>query len=202
MTKICRILWSCSMKIFSKYPTVNILKLNYWLVICIAKNNFKGDFLSISIFLHPQWPVLWFRVTYSLSFMGLSDVLLILTDVPDTSSSSGPSGAEEEAEMLEFIQHTRTHTSWCINAHVKHCSASCWTPAEHSHTLPDTVCTSEGAAHDVLVCQCPAEDAEELVNNTTPSANQQSTPEQINEHNRNIDISVIKHRYRRVRMLY
>ncbi len=143
--------------------------------------------------------------------MGLSDVLLILTDVPDTSSSSGPSGAEEEAEMLEFIQHTHAHahthththhTSRCINAHVKHCSASCWTPAEHSHTLPDTVCTSEGAAHDVLVCQCPAEDAEELVNNTTPSANQQSTPEQINEHNRNIDIGVIKHRYRRVRMLY
>ncbi len=26
------------MKIFSKFPTVNISKLNYWLVICIAKN--------------------------------------------------------------------------------------------------------------------------------------------------------------------
>ncbi len=29
---------SCSMKIFSKLPTENIVKLNFWLVICIAKN--------------------------------------------------------------------------------------------------------------------------------------------------------------------
>ncbi len=38
MPKIIRILRSCSMKIFSKFPTINILKLNFWLVICIAKN--------------------------------------------------------------------------------------------------------------------------------------------------------------------
>ncbi len=38
MTKIIRILRSCSMKIFSKFPTINISKLNFWLVICIAKN--------------------------------------------------------------------------------------------------------------------------------------------------------------------
>ncbi len=36
--KIIRILRSCSMNIFSKFPTVNISKLNFWLVICIAKN--------------------------------------------------------------------------------------------------------------------------------------------------------------------
>ncbi len=36
--KIIRILKSCSMKIFSKFSTVNISKLNFWLVICIAKN--------------------------------------------------------------------------------------------------------------------------------------------------------------------
>ncbi len=36
--KIIRILRSCSMKIFSKFPTVNISELNFWLVICIAKN--------------------------------------------------------------------------------------------------------------------------------------------------------------------
>ncbi len=52
MPKIIRILRSCSMKIFSKLPTVNISKLNYWLVICIAKNNFKDDFLNIQMFLH------------------------------------------------------------------------------------------------------------------------------------------------------
>ncbi len=38
MPKIIRILRSCSMKIFSKFPTVNISKLHFWLVICIAKN--------------------------------------------------------------------------------------------------------------------------------------------------------------------
>ncbi len=38
MPKIIRILRSCSMKIFCKFPTVNISKLNFWLVICIAKN--------------------------------------------------------------------------------------------------------------------------------------------------------------------
>ncbi len=37
MPKIIRILISCSMKIFNKLHTVNILKL-IWLVICIAKN--------------------------------------------------------------------------------------------------------------------------------------------------------------------
>ncbi len=40
MPKIIRILSkrSCSMKIFCKFPTINISKHNFWLVICIAKN--------------------------------------------------------------------------------------------------------------------------------------------------------------------
>ncbi len=38
MPNIIRILRSCSMKIFSKFSTVNISKLNFCLVICIAKN--------------------------------------------------------------------------------------------------------------------------------------------------------------------
>ncbi len=38
MPKIIRVLRSCSMKIFSKCPTINISKLNFWLVICIDKN--------------------------------------------------------------------------------------------------------------------------------------------------------------------
>ncbi len=42
------------MKIFSTFPNV---KLNFWLVICIAKNfiwtTFKAISLNISIFLHP-----------------------------------------------------------------------------------------------------------------------------------------------------
>ncbi len=36
------------MKIFSKFPTVIMYqKIFFILVICIAKNNFKGDFLNI-----------------------------------------------------------------------------------------------------------------------------------------------------------
>ncbi len=38
MPKIIRILRSCSMKIFSKFPTINISKLHFWLLICIAKS--------------------------------------------------------------------------------------------------------------------------------------------------------------------
>ncbi len=38
MPKIIRILRSRCMKIFSKFSTVNISKLNFWRVICIAKN--------------------------------------------------------------------------------------------------------------------------------------------------------------------
>ncbi len=38
MTKIIRKLWSCSIKIFCTFPTVNISKIDVWLVICIAKN--------------------------------------------------------------------------------------------------------------------------------------------------------------------
>ncbi len=37
MPKIIRILRSCSIKIFSTFPTINISKLNFWLVICIAQ---------------------------------------------------------------------------------------------------------------------------------------------------------------------
>ncbi len=38
MPKIIMILRSCSMKIFCQFATINISKLNYLLVICIAKN--------------------------------------------------------------------------------------------------------------------------------------------------------------------
>ncbi len=61
MPKIIRILRSCSMKIFWKCPTVNISKLHFWLVICIAKNFIWTTlkvFFSIFrfFFLHPQIP--------------------------------------------------------------------------------------------------------------------------------------------------
>ncbi len=51
---------SCSMKIFCKFPTVNISKHNFWLVICIAKDfvwaNLKAIFSIFRFFLHPQIP--------------------------------------------------------------------------------------------------------------------------------------------------
>ncbi len=60
MPKIIMILRSCSMKIFSKFPTVNISKLNFWLVICVAKNfiwtTLKMIFSIFRFFLHPQIP--------------------------------------------------------------------------------------------------------------------------------------------------
>ncbi len=42
------------MKIFGKFHTLNILKLNFWLVICIAKNfiwTALKEILNITIFL-------------------------------------------------------------------------------------------------------------------------------------------------------
>ncbi len=41
------------LKIFFIFPTVNISKVNFWLVICIAKD-FKSDFLNILIFFAPS----------------------------------------------------------------------------------------------------------------------------------------------------
>ncbi len=59
MPKIIRILRSCSMKIFCTFPTINISKRYYWLVICIAKNfiwtTLKMIF-SIFVFL-PDFPI-------------------------------------------------------------------------------------------------------------------------------------------------
>ncbi len=58
MPKIIRILRSCSLKIFCKCLTVNISKLHFWLVICIAKNfiwtTLKVIFSIFRFFLQPQ----------------------------------------------------------------------------------------------------------------------------------------------------
>ncbi len=54
MPKIIRILRSCSMKIFCKFPTVNISKLNFWLVICIAKNFIWTTFTQYLDFFAPS----------------------------------------------------------------------------------------------------------------------------------------------------
>ncbi len=59
-TKLIRILRSCSMNIFTSFPTLNILKLNLWLVICITYNliwtTLKMIFSIFRFFLHPQIP--------------------------------------------------------------------------------------------------------------------------------------------------
>ncbi len=65
MPKIIRILSSMiprssSMKIFFKFPTINISKLNFRLVICIAKDfiwtTLKAIFTIFRFFLYPQIP--------------------------------------------------------------------------------------------------------------------------------------------------
>ncbi len=45
--------------IFCTFRTVNIYKMYFWLVICIAKNfiwNLKSNFLNIRIFFYPKIP--------------------------------------------------------------------------------------------------------------------------------------------------
>ncbi len=62
MPKIIRILSKDQVpwRYFVNFPTINISKLNYWLVICIAKNfiwtTLKAIFSIFFIFLHPQIP--------------------------------------------------------------------------------------------------------------------------------------------------
>ncbi len=62
MPKIIRTLSKkiCSIKIFSKFPTVNISKRNFWLVMCIVKNFIwtilKANLAIFRFFLHPQIP--------------------------------------------------------------------------------------------------------------------------------------------------
>ncbi len=46
---------SCPIKIFSKLPTENIVKLNFWLVICIAKNFIWSVPASCSRQRHCSW---------------------------------------------------------------------------------------------------------------------------------------------------
>ncbi len=52
------------MKIFCKFPTVNILKLNFWLVICSAKNFIWTDLLIYQI---PDFQIVCISAKYILS---------------------------------------------------------------------------------------------------------------------------------------
>ncbi len=44
------------MKIFCKFPTANISKVNFCLVICIAKSFILDNIIIYKILLHPQIP--------------------------------------------------------------------------------------------------------------------------------------------------
>ncbi len=52
--------WTMFHAVFCKFPTVNIPKLNFWLVICVAKDfswtSLKVIFSIFRFFLHPQMP--------------------------------------------------------------------------------------------------------------------------------------------------
>ncbi len=87
MPKIIRILNKDhgSMKIFCTFPTINISKLNFWLVICIAKvfiwATLKGDFLNTLIyyfFYCPKYcPILRNHTSMESLFIPLSDYVTI-----------------------------------------------------------------------------------------------------------------------------
>ncbi len=80
MPKIIRILRSCSMKIFSTFPIINISLNNYWLVICIAKNfiltTLKMIFSIFRCFCTPRFQIFKYcpnHTTMEILFIQLSD---------------------------------------------------------------------------------------------------------------------------------
>ncbi len=83
MPKIIRILRSCSMKIFCKFPTVNISKLNFWLVICIAKNfiwttlkmifSIFRFFCTLRFQIYKYCPIITNHTSMEILFIQLSD---------------------------------------------------------------------------------------------------------------------------------
>ncbi len=87
MPKIIRILRSCSMKIFCQFPIVNISKLNFWLVICIAKNfiwtNLKVIFSIFRFFctlrfqIYKYCPIITNHTSMESLFIQLSDDVYI-----------------------------------------------------------------------------------------------------------------------------
>ncbi len=82
MPKIIRILGSCSMKIFC---TVNISKLNFWLLICIAKNfiwttlkiifSIFRFFCTLRFQIFKYFPIITNHTSMEILFIQLSDVV-------------------------------------------------------------------------------------------------------------------------------
>ncbi len=86
MPKIIRILRSCSMKIFSKFPTVNISKLNFWLVICIA--NIFADIFHTCVDFYPLFLDRNWLKTYSELLKYQIRCLFMLLDLFSSSLTS------------------------------------------------------------------------------------------------------------------
>ncbi len=87
MTEIIRILRSCSMKIFSKFPTINKSKLNFWLLICIAKNfiwttlkmilSIFRFFCTLRFQIYKYCPIITDHTSMEILFIQLSDDVYI-----------------------------------------------------------------------------------------------------------------------------
>ncbi len=115
MPKIIRILRSCSMKIFCTFPIANISTLNFWLLICIAKNfiwttlkmilSIFRFFCTLRFRIHKYCPnhtsmeilliqLLCFRVAYLISvnvhFMLSNEKVLVHDNIPAYDVSSKP----------------------------------------------------------------------------------------------------------------
>ncbi len=64
MPKIIRILRSCSMRIFCKFPTIIISKHHFWLVLCIAKNFIWTTLYLSQILSNPNKPCINGKLIY------------------------------------------------------------------------------------------------------------------------------------------
>ncbi len=88
MPKIIMILRSCSMKIFSRFLTVNISKLNYWLVISIAKNfiwttlkmifSIFGFFCILRFQIYKYCPIITNHTSMEIWFIQLCDFEILM----------------------------------------------------------------------------------------------------------------------------
>ncbi len=118
MPKIIRILRSCYMKIFCTFSTVNISKLNFWLVICIAKN-FIWTTLKVifSIFILQKKKIVFSGLSSSLMNVW-SDAVLGWIYVTETFS-----------RIYNKSEHTHTHSLSHTDTHTHSLS--------HTHTYPN-----------------------------------------------------------------
>ncbi len=141
MPNIIRILRSWSMKIFSTFPTINISKLNYWLLICIAKNfiwttlkmifSIFRFFCSLRFQIYKYCPIITNHTSMEIWFIQLSDDAQILIIIKKTLMT----GFELQGHicvLIHFIQWYKKKIiissifKYTILYHIHSLMKSCW----------------------------------------------------------------------------